>query len=64
MGSVGIHNNVIWAHYSSAAPFKANSNINAQVLLFTPTYNVGSMSWTCSAQGTGLKAKWLPSSCR
>jgi type IV pilus assembly protein PilA len=64
VGSVGIHSGAVWAHYSSVAPFKANVAINTQVLLFTPSPQAGSMTWVCSAQGTGLKAKWLPSSCR
>ena len=64
VGSVGVHNGAVWSHYSSTTPFKANNNIDTQVLLFSPTPNAGSMTWVCSAQGTGLKAKWLPSSCR
>jgi type IV pilus assembly protein PilA len=64
VGSVGVHTGVIWAHYASTGGFKANTAIDGQILQFAPTPNVGSMSWVCSANTTGLKAKWLPSSCR
>ena len=64
VGSVGVHNLAIFAHYSSTSPFKANSAIDTQILKFTPAYNTGSMSWTCAKQTTNLKDKWLPASCR
>ena len=63
VGSVGIHGGAIFAFYSSTTPFKANTNINGAHLKFTPTPNVGSMSWVCS-NGANLKDKWLPASCR
>ena len=64
VGSVGVHNLVIFAHYDSDTPFKANASIENQILLFSPAYHTGSMSWTCSKGGTGLRDKWLPASCR
>jgi type IV pilus assembly protein PilA len=67
VGSVGVHNGTVFAHYYQGtigtSTFKANTAINGAYLKFTPTPNAGSMSWICS-NGSGLKDKWLPASCR
>jgi type IV pilus assembly protein PilA len=65
VGSVGINNGVINAHYSNATPFKANNKINGTILLFSPITKTGSMVWTCKKpSGSTLQDKWLPASCR
>ena len=63
VGSVGVHSGTIFAWYDSTSPFKANTALEGLRLVFTPTPNAGSMSWTCTG-GPGLKDKWLPASCR
>ena len=59
IGSTGIITTV----YSKTSPQKANAAIDAATLTFSPTTHAGSMSWTCKI-GSGLQAKWVPSSCR
>ncbi len=41
---------------------KANAAINTKTLVFTPAFNVGSTSWSCTASTVDLK--YRPSSCR
>ena len=44
---------------------KANAAIKADVLVLSPTNNVGSVSWSCgSTAGTTIAAEYLPASCR
>ena len=33
-------------------------------VLLSPITGVGGIKWTCKTGGTGMKAQWLPSSCR
>jgi len=49
----------IQATYSGS---KANAAISGNTLLFQPTFNDGSTSWTCSS--ATIDPKYLPSSCR
>jgi type IV pilus assembly protein PilA len=42
---------------------KANSAITGKILVFTPTFNNGSTSWSCTAT-TNIDDKYLPTSCR
>ena len=42
----------------------ANQAISDGTLTLSPTKNNGSMSWTCSGDGTKVTNKYLPSSCR
>lgn len=53
----------ITSTFSSAAPFKANTAINGQKLVLTPTFNPGSTSWSC-VTGSTVTAKYRPSNCR
>ena len=53
-------NGVISAALRNVAPVVAG--IRADILLFTPTDNTGSVSWVCSS--TTLADKYLPASCR
>ena len=64
VASVGSAGGIIRAHYSNVAPFKGNTAINTQMLLFSPITHTGSITWVCKKGGTGLKDKWLPASCR
>ena len=41
----------------------ANANITGATLILTPTANLGSVSWACTA-GNILVNKWLPAACR
>lgn len=41
---------------------KANKAIATKTLVFTPTFNVGSTSWSCT--NSTIDAKYRPSSCR
>ncbi len=41
----------------------ANANITGATLILTPTDNLGSVSWACTA-GLILVNKWLPAACR
>jgi type IV pilus assembly protein PilA len=49
---------------------KANSAITGDTLVLSPISNVGSIAWSCKADGTGgatvgsLATKYVPSSCR
>lgn len=61
--TVTIAAGVITVTYSSAAPFRANDNINGDSITLTPVDRTGSIEWTC-ANGAGLQAKWLPAACR
>ncbi len=40
-----------------------NNKILSAVLTFTPTDNIGSVSWSCAGDAT-LVDKWLPPACR
>ncbi len=42
---------------------EVNNKILNAVLTFTPTDNLGSLSWSCIGDAT-LVEKWLPSACR
>ena len=64
VGSVSSVDGVISAHYQSASPFKANVAIDELSLQFSPITHAGSITWVCKPSSTGLKAKWLPASCR
>jgi type IV pilus assembly protein PilA len=66
--SVGVHTGRILAHFSSASPRKANTQINGQTLGFSPITHAGSIEWNCASVGAGtstlLKNKWRPVICR
>jgi type IV pilus assembly protein PilA len=70
VSQVAVANGVITVTYSSAAPQRANDQIDAASLLLTPnTANPGSVGWTCTGGATGANplnanAKWLPAACR
>jgi type IV pilus assembly protein PilA len=56
---------VLECTYSSTAPQRANALIDGKVLTFTPTSNVGSVSWTCDSSGAGaMPQRYLPTICR
>ncbi|WP_297922645.1 pilin [Metallibacterium sp.] len=55
---------IITVAYAGA---KANTAIKADVLVFSPTNNGGSVSWRCSptgTHGTTVPLEYLPASCR
>ena len=42
-----------------------NTKVDATALLdLSPATGAGGVRWACKANGTGMKAQWLPSSCR
>lgn len=63
VAQVNVAAGVITVTYSSAAPQRANNQINNATLTLTPLDNAGSVSWTCAA-GAVLQPKWLPAACR
>jgi type IV pilus assembly protein PilA len=58
---IGGSGNQLEATYSSAAPQKANAQIDTMTLIFSPITQAGSIKWACIS--TTLKQKWCPSSC-
>src|ERR1041385_445836 len=52
----------IIASYSSSSPQRANTKINGDELIFSPTFSGGSTIWKCV--GNGLAEKYLPVICR
>jgi type IV pilus assembly protein PilA len=52
----------ITATYSAQGTFRANTKIDGQQLIFSPTFSGGSTVWTCSSPG--LPTKYLPVICR
>jgi type IV pilus assembly protein PilA len=60
---VNAANGTIVARYSSTAPRKANSAINAQTLTFSPITSAGSITWECN-KSSGMQDKWVPQICR
>jgi type IV pilus assembly protein PilA len=54
----------IQAHFSSAAPQKANQKINGLALIYSPVTNAGSISWACNKSSAVLLDKWVPTVCR
>ncbi len=60
--SVNVASGKITATYSSASPQRANSKINSDTLVFSPTFSGGSTTWTCSS--ANISVKYLPVICR
>lgn len=63
VSQVAVANGVITATYSNTAPRRANSVLNNQTLIFTPSFSTtaGSTVWTCSS---AIAPKYLPTICR
>jgi type IV pilus assembly protein PilA len=56
-------NGAITSLFSAAAPFKSNKALDTKVLVLTPTFNIGSTSWSCTT-GSTVDVKYRPSNCR
>ena len=64
VASVGVNGSgQITAHFSSTAPEKANTKIDAQTLVFSPVTHAGSIEWNCKNQ-TSVANKYRPTICR
>ena len=61
VGTVNVAAGKITATYSSGAPFRANTKISGQTLVFSPVFSAGSTVWTCSS---AMPTKYLPVICR
>lgn len=62
VNSVTVAGGKITAAYSSTAPYRANSKINTDTLVFSPSFTGGSTKWTCSS--SNISEKYLPVICR
>jgi len=61
VGTVNVAAGKITATYSSGSPYRANSKIGGQTLVFSPIFSAGSTVWTCSS---AMATKYLPVICR
>ena len=56
---------IVHVHYTSTAPFRANTAIAGRLLVFSPITHAGSIEWHCNSQaGTSILNKYRPSICR
>jgi type IV pilus assembly protein PilA len=55
----------VTAHFSSAAPHRANAAIDGQSLIFSPQYSstATTLRWTCLSSST-VPSKYTPTICR
>jgi type IV pilus assembly protein PilA len=63
VGSVGIVNARITAHFSPPPTGKANPKLTSQFLVFSPITHAGSLEWVCNPSNL-LLVKWVPDICR
>ena len=63
VGSVGVINGRITAHFSPPPTGKANPKLLNQFLVFSPVTHAGSMEWICNPSNLLLE-KWVPVICR
>lgn len=62
---VDIANGLVTVTFSSSQPFRANSAIDTQTLIFSPifAFGKGAIAWKCQPAGT-VGQKYLPTICR
>ena len=64
VNDLSVAGGVITATYSSQGTFRANSKIDTDKLVFSPTFSGGSTVWTCYSGTPAVQQKYLPVICR